>query len=86
MTDRMGLTEPGVKPARPSPRALLFSVVLWFVSALLWFAMVMQAQNGIQVLYVVLALTSLTLSVANFVMLRQSRKNGDGSRVDRTGQ
>lgn len=36
MTDKMGLTEPGRKPPRQSPRLLLFFTVLWSLSTVVW--------------------------------------------------
>jgi len=82
MTDSMGLTEPGKKPEMPRPRVLLFQVVLWFASALIWFMMVIRTQGEIQIWYIVLVLISLALAVANLVMLRQSKKRAAGSKAD----
>lgn len=74
MTDAMGLTQPGKEPERPGPRVLLFQVVLWLASALIWFMLGIRAQGEFQVWSAVLVLISLVLTVANLVMLRQSTK------------
>lgn len=75
MTDALGVTEPGKKPEKPSPRILLFQTIIWFVSTLVWFALAMQTEGEFQVLSVVLIVLSLVLAVGNLVRLLQSRKN-----------
>lgn len=82
MTDSMGLTENGKNPEMPGPRVLLFHVVLWFASALIWFMMVIRTQGEIHVWYIVLVLISLALTAASLVMLRQSKKRAARSKAD----
>lgn len=82
MTDWMGLTEPGKKPELPGPRALLFQVVGWFVSALIWLFLATRTEGEMRVWYVVLVVLSLVLTVANLVMLGRSRKRAHRSQTD----
>lgn len=83
MTDSMGVTEPGRKPEKPGPRILLFQVVVWFVSTLVWFALSIQTEGEFRVLSVVLLALSLVLAVGNAVRLLRSRKDVDGSKAGR---
>ena len=83
MTDWMGLTEPGVKPARPSPRILRFGAVLWAASSLAWFVMAIQTQGEVRILSVVLVVLFLALAASNVVMLRQP---GKATQNDRSHQ
>jgi hypothetical protein len=85
MTDSMGLTEPGKKPATPAPRILIIQTIGWFAMTLLWIGMLLQGQQEgqAQVLYGVLVVLSLVLAVGNFVMLRRStRRTTDQSKAN----
>lgn len=82
MTDSMGLTEPGKKPAMPRPGVLLFQVILWSAFALISLMMAIRTQGEIQVMNVVLVVISLALTVANLVRLRQSKKGAATSKAD----
>lgn len=77
MTDQAGLTEPGKKAPLPSSGMLLFGTILWSVSAIIWIFLAVRMQDEAQILYGVLVILSLMLAVANFVMLRKSRKRTD---------
>jgi hypothetical protein len=77
MTDTMGLTEPGKKPQRQSPKILLFFTVLWSLSAIVWLVQVVRdVSMGTADYYlkVVLAVAFLILAFAYYVMWRNSRK------------
>lgn len=77
MTDSMGLTEPGKKPQRQSPKTLLFFTVLWSLSAVVWSVQVVRdVSMGTSDYYlkVVLAVAFLILAIAYYVMWRNSRK------------
>ena len=79
VTDQAGLTEPGKKERLPSSGMLLFAAIGWLVSAMIWLYLGFQTQDEIQLLYGVLVLLSLVLAIANFVMLRKSKKATDES-------
>lgn len=81
MTDSMGVTESGKRPERPSPRILLFQIVCWFVSTLVWFALAIQTDGEFQVLSAVLFVSSLVVAVGNLVRLLQPRKDKDDSKA-----
>lgn len=67
MTDAMGLTEPGKKPQRQSPKMLLFLTVLWSLSAVVWLVQVVRdVSMGASDYYwkVVLAVLFFVLAIA----------------------
>lgn len=74
MTDAMGLTEPGKKPQRQSPKMLLFLTVLWSLSAVVWLVQVVRdVSMGASDYYwkVVLAVLFFVLTIAYCVMFEE---------------
>jgi uncharacterized membrane protein YcjF (UPF0283 family) len=77
MTDKMGLTEPGRKPPRQSPRLLLFFTVLWSLSTVVWTVQVVRdvsRGNPDYLLKAVLAVSFLVLAIASYTMWRKSKR------------
>lgn len=74
MTDRAGLTEPGKKPPAQSPKWLLFQTIVWSASFVLWLSFVIRSGGQMNFLHGVLAIMSLALAVANFLMLMKSKR------------
>ncbi|XAS69255.1 hypothetical protein V3C33_08395 [Micrococcaceae bacterium Sec5.7] len=85
MTDMMGLTEPGKKPQKQSPRVLLFLTVLWSLSTIAWLVQVIRDYSigATDYFKVVLAVSFFVLAVANYVMWRKSKSHRDESRNER---
>lgn len=82
MTDAMGLTEPGKKPQRQSPKMLLFLTVLWSLSAVVWLVQVVRdVSMGASDYYwkVVLAVLFFVLAIAYCVMWRNSKRGRSDS-------
>jgi hypothetical protein len=74
MTDRAGLTEPGKKPPTQSPKLLLFQTIVWSASFVLWLSFVIRDGGQTNILHGALVVMSLSLAVANFLMLMKSKK------------
>jgi hypothetical protein len=83
MTDMMGLTEPGKKAARPSRRVLVFWTVLWSLNTVLWLSLtaVEISRGSPDYLHLILAVISIVLAVAYFVMWLQSKKTRPDSNL-----
>lgn len=81
MTDSIGVTEPGKKPERPSPRMLVLQAVGYTVLTVIWSMLAFRTQDNI--VYLIAGVLSLVLAVAAFVMLLQSKRRTDGPKGHR---
>ena len=70
LSDTAGLTEPGRKPQRQSPRLRLFLTVLWSLAAFVWAVQVVRDvfMGNPDYLKAVIASLFLILAIANYVM------------------
>lgn len=66
MTDSIGVTEPGKKPARLSPRILVLQIVGYTVMTVAFTALAFWTQDNI--VYLIAAALSLIVAVASLVM------------------
>lgn len=66
MTDWIGVTEPGKKPARPSPRILVLQIVGYTVMTVCFTALAFGTQDNI--VFLIAAALSLIVAVASLVM------------------
>lgn len=66
MTDSIGVTEPGKKPARPSPGILALQMVGYTAMTVVFTALAFRTQDYI--VFLIAGGTSLILAVASFVM------------------
>lgn len=76
LSDTAGLTEPGRKPQRQSPRLRLFLTVLWSLAAFVWAVQVVRDvfMGNPDYLKAVIASLFLILAIANYVMWRRSKR------------